>query len=249
MEYYYDYGGEEELLEVMAGGIGIAAVIFTVLISVAVYVLHAYGIYTIARRRTIHHPWLAWLPVGEMWILGSISDQYQYMVKGKVCSRRKVLLGMSIASCALMIPVFANAVTFMLTVEMGAFAILMALSMVISVLGIVQTVFLYMAYYDLFRSCNPENAVLFLVLGILLNGTLPFFVFAVRKKDQGMPPRRPRPRSAPQPERLNEQTLEQPHTAQEPEAAEQETAQAPGEQTETVSDTAVDTEQEPEEES
>ena len=48
---------------------------------------------------------------------------------------------------------------------------------------------MYIAYYDLFRSCKPNNAVLFLVLSIFVGVTTPFFLFFNRKKDGGMPPR------------------------------------------------------------
>ena len=49
---------------------------FSSLLSVALYVLQAVGLYTIAKRRNIAHAWLAWVPVGSVWILGSIADDY-----------------------------------------------------------------------------------------------------------------------------------------------------------------------------
>ena len=52
-------------------------------LSVVMYVLSSLGMYRIAQRRGIRNPWLSWIPVGNMWILGCISDQYQYLVKGK----------------------------------------------------------------------------------------------------------------------------------------------------------------------
>jgi hypothetical protein len=58
------------------------------------------------------------------------------------------------------------------------------------VLNVVGLVFQYVCYNDLYASCCPENQVLFLVLSILFNVTLPFFVFACRNKDGGMPPRK-----------------------------------------------------------
>ena len=50
--------------------------------------------------------------------------------------------------------------------------------------------------YDLYTSCSPQNNVLFLVLSIFFTVTEPFFLFFLRKKDGGMPPRR----TAPQPQ-------------------------------------------------
>ena len=135
------------------------------------------------------------------WILGSISDQYQYVVKGRIRNRRKVLLGLlisvyallavcivlfvvSIASAIVSGPISATASTAVPV--LGA----LGLYLVAWVLSVVAMVFTYIAYYDLFASANPSNAVLFLVLSIFFNFLLPFFVFACRKKDEGMPPRK-----------------------------------------------------------
>lgn len=173
------------------------------LYSVAVYVLQSLGMYTIANRRGIHNPWLAWIPVANVWTLGSISDQYQYVAKGKVRNRRKILLGLNIALIVLTIAFFAvYMVTIFSLVEktmisepdmmdvIGPLLTILGAFLVLMVVAIIQTVFVYIAYYDLFASCNPENAVLFLVLGIFFSFLLPYFVFFSRKKDLGMPPRK-----------------------------------------------------------
>ena len=61
---------------------------------------------------------------------------------------------------------------------------------VMQIVAIVLSVFQYIAHYDLYASCDPEHKVLFTVLSILLPVTQPFFVFACRKKEYGMPPRK-----------------------------------------------------------
>ena len=45
--------------------------------------------------------------------------------------------------------------------------------------------------YDLYRSCEPSSAVLYLVLGILFSLCDAVFLWLCRNKDQGMPPRKP----------------------------------------------------------
>ena len=74
--------------------------------------------------------------------------------------------------------------------SMGAVLLVIGFVLLLAVLAIVNTVFMYMAYYDLFESCKPSQAVVFLILSIFFSFLLPFFVFACRKKDLGMPPRR-----------------------------------------------------------
>ena len=169
----------------------ILVMLFAMAWSMVVYVLYSLGIYTVAQRRGIRHPWLAWVPLGNIWMLGSISDQYQYLAKGKIKNRRKVLLGLCIA---LLLACFVWVIGLTVSAIAGT-EIAAVLWMLLGMLGvfgvaIVVLVLEYMTLYDLFQSCQPSNATLYLVLAILFNVTLPFFVFACRKKDLGMPPRK-----------------------------------------------------------
>lgn len=198
MPYTYGYEAAE------TGG-AVAAVILLIVLGfyllmlgfcILSYILQSLGMYTIAKRRQIRNPWLAWLPVGNMWILGSISDQYQYVAKGRVRNRRKVLLGTMIAVFALMFLFyglyFVTWFSAMMDSEAAAVSGLLMIFFAIPmmIVAIVAAVFQYIALHDLFASCEPNNAVVFLVLSILINVTLPFFVFACRKKDLGMPPKK-----------------------------------------------------------
>ena len=195
----------------MAGDAGVMAVfgvlaifylivaLLSLALSVVIYIFHSLGLYTIANRRGIHHSWLAWLPVGNLWLLGSIADQYQYVVKGKIKNRRKVMLGLSIAVFAVYILCFVGGIVAGIiagfsdnseTAGVGLVLVLVLLLVAIFVIAIVLAIFQYISYHNLFASCNPNNADLFLVLSIVFPVTLSFFVFACRKKDMGMPPKK-----------------------------------------------------------
>lgn len=172
------------------------------LLSVAAYVLTAFSLYAIARRRGLDKAWLAWVPVANSWIVGSLSDQYQYLVKGQNKSKRKVLLVLNILQT-----VFAATLAVLAAVmAAGAFFAMEDARMVPSVLGpamailglcvplmgvaIANIVIRYMAMFDIYRSADPENSILYLVLSILVSITEPFFLFFNRNKDGGMPPRK-----------------------------------------------------------
>lgn len=71
--------------------------------GIVAYVLTALGMYSIAKRRGIKNPWLAWIPVADMWVLGCISDQYRHVAKGQVCNKRKSLLILTIVGFVLML--------------------------------------------------------------------------------------------------------------------------------------------------
>lgn len=212
-EYYAAYLQQQMISEVAYIAFLVALTVVTVaaLWSIASYVLESVGIYTIARRRGQKHPWMAWVPVLNNWLLGSLSDQYQYVVKGQVRSRRVLLLVLGLASLIIgwvggvvsvdnisgaveilggSQPVYAG--TLSTTVGIAALAGFAGLATKVAL-----TVLRYMALYDVYTSCDTHNNVMYLVLGILFSFLNPIFLFVNRNKEEGMPPRREQPRYQP----------------------------------------------------
>ena len=193
-------------------------------LGVIVYVLQALALYTIAKRRGIKKPWMAWIPLVNVWILGSISDQYQYVVKRQVKNKRKVLLGLNIAMAALIVLLIVAIIWLIVALimtgvslelfsdgnmpgsnldavaldaladEIGVLLLICLLALPLLVLSIMQTVYFYIAMYDVFCSCEPKNTTLYLVLSIVGNvvveGAYCIFLMLCKDKDLGMPPRK-----------------------------------------------------------
>jgi len=197
-----DFFLEEELLMLIPG---LISGIPTGLFGIVTYVLTALAIYTLSRRRGLHKPWLAWVPVVNVWLLGSLSDQYQYVVKGENRSKRKWLLILQVIIAALtltvvvLVAVIAAGMIFqgpggdMRHSVAGPMMGILGVVLPLSAASIAYCVIRYMALYDVFRSMDPANSVLFLVLSILFKPTEPFFLFFSREKDLGMPPRKQAP--------------------------------------------------------
>ena len=219
----YSYDPFEQLPSVAGEALGFASVLFGIfavvylvalVFGIVLYVLQSIGIYAVAKRRGINNPWLAWIPVGVLWILGSISDQYQYVVKGRVRNRRKTLLGVSIAVFACLLVEIIAAVVLVVAAVIGENAVaagiggivMLLLYLAVLVMAIILLVFTYIAMYDLYVSCDPSNATTYLVLSIVFNITQPFFMFFSRKKDYGMPPRKAETQPEPQLEPAAEET-------------------------------------------
>lgn len=80
---------------------------FSWLLTIGSYIFLAVGLYTMAKRRGIRNPWLAWIPVANMWLLGCLSDQYQYVALGRQKNKRKMLLTLEIVVLVLSIVVVA----------------------------------------------------------------------------------------------------------------------------------------------
>ncbi len=81
-------------------------------LSIASYVLLALGLYTMAKRRGINKPWLAWIPVANVWLLGCISDQYRQVAKGEKKAKRKLLLTLDIVMIVLAVVLVAVVVSW-----------------------------------------------------------------------------------------------------------------------------------------
>lgn len=195
---------ESELLILLSA---LGSAVPGMLMSIASYVLSAVAIYTIARRRGLRKPWLAWVPVVNCWLLGSLSDQYHYVVKRENKSKRKVLLVLNILSAVFSAVIAVLAVQALTTVFGGSYRYeaellrrvwhplmgILGLCLPLVGVGIAEAVIRYMALYDVYKSLDPANSVMYLVLSIVFRIPEPFFLFFNRNKDLGMPPRRPEP--------------------------------------------------------
>lgn len=203
----FDYNYVSSMGDEMGAAFGTFYIIWYLLsvgLGIACYVLRSLGLHSIAKRRGIAHPWLAWLPVADMWIVGSISDQYRYVTRGQIRNKRKSLVilqalmlvlifALIVASFVGIMGMQADSMTATEEVLMtrGLSLILWFLLGWLAIFGVAIAAFIIhcMAMYDVYTSVNPPYSVAFLVLGIIFNFTEPFFIFFNRKKDGGMPPR------------------------------------------------------------
>lgn len=176
----------------------ITSILVTILVvagilSLVTYIFSSLGFYTLAKRRGIRAPGLAWLPIGGVqWILGSLADQYADLTGGKLRCSRHILLWGELVLTAAAIPLLVFAIQLLTATLAGQDVTmqLMQLNGVQTLLNLASIALIVMAYialYKIYKSCDPKHAVLFLVLSIIFNITLPFFVFACRNKDLGMP--------------------------------------------------------------
>ncbi len=176
----------------------ITSILVTVLavvgiLSIVMYIFSSLGFYTLAKRRGIRAPGLAWIPIGgTRWILGSLSDQYASLTGAKLRCSRHILLWGELVLTAAAIPLLVFAIQ-LLTATLAGQDVTMQLMQLngvqtlLNLASIALSVMFYIALYKVYKSCDPKHAVLFLVLSIIFNITLPFFVFACRNKDLGMP--------------------------------------------------------------
>jgi hypothetical protein len=81
--------------------------------------------------------------------------------------------------------------------SLGVVALLLPVFLLPVGVAIAHAIVFWKAVYDLFRSCDPDNSVVYLLVSILggfvIEGLYSVFLLVCRNKDLGMPPRKPMP--------------------------------------------------------
>jgi len=177
MSYYNDFVVFTTVMSVIMFAIGIV-----------VYVFYSLGLYTIAKRRNLKYPGLAWVPVASLWILGSIADQYDLITTGVRKKMRYLMVWFSGCLCAvgLIIGIISLATFSSYAIDSSAIIFLPLLAFLIWGGAITLAVFTLIALYKLYRSCSPDNATVLIVLSIFFSVIIPFAVFALRNSDRGV---------------------------------------------------------------
>ncbi len=193
----YGYGYDAEVARVM---LAVLAVIYAaaLVFGIGLYVLEASGLYTMAKRRGLRLYGLAWVPLGNLWLMGSIADQYDWVANGKQKNRATTLLVLGIILavleivCACILGV-GIAIGLSGDEDLGISILITAavIAVGLMVLGIVTAVLEYIVLHKIYASSKPDCAVAFTVLGILFSVTIPFFIFVCRKTDYGLTPPAP----------------------------------------------------------
>lgn len=197
---YNDYYEIESMIENWLEGtvlgatliVNIILIIIALIASVvplAMFLLQGYSLYTIAKRRGIDKAWLAWIPVGCVWIIGKIYDDYQWRVNRQKREFARIMFILSLVTViGNMVVAFLYMIGAILSI-IGIGVLIMGfvamLEVPLGVIGLIAIVLQYICLYDVMRSCDSKNLVLFFVLGLVF-GILPVFLFLICKKDLGM---------------------------------------------------------------
>lgn len=187
-----------------AVAIGVLVVLFFVYVLlmgflIANYILQSLALHTLARRRGIANPWLAWIPYGDYWIIGSLARDHD---KQQGCDRRwdKVLLVLSIVGIASFLVVYIALFVFVIinainmeaagitygediAVEMlgGLVVFYVLLIAVIVVMAALQAL-TYVCVYKIFESTVAEKALKYFLIYLLVPFAAPICLFLCRNK-------------------------------------------------------------------
>lgn len=186
-------------MAVVFGLIGII-MLFVLALAVVSYILSALSYFTVAKRRGIAAPWLAWIPITQAWTLGSICDHYDGL-HGFERKWRKVLISLSIivVGSAILAEIVSYAQMLRLALSdqrgysyddweiIGMLGWIYGAGIITIIVASAMSVCQAICMFKFYESCRPQDAVKYLLLSLLVPLASPFCLMSCRKFDLGLP--------------------------------------------------------------
>lgn len=139
-----------------AGAIIVAVI--TAILGIAIYLFYSFALYKLAQSRNVEMPWLAWIPIAQLYIIG-------ILVKSMKIST------FEIPKLEIVLPAAALAT-----------AILGAIPLIGTLISLANIILLLLALYHLYKQYLPEQATVYTVLSILVI-TVPFLLLKISKME------------------------------------------------------------------
>lgn len=171
-----------DTLPKVLGNILAVTIVFGPWVMIPSWVVTRDAMGTIAKNCAIRWPWLTWIPCVNIWVQGSISDQYRRIVKNQKKSGRKTLLVLRVQQLILWAAFSWCAARGLrdaaIVLEKGAPENVADRMLVYGVmdglwfffpaliLGLMSFVRKQMALYDIYAAFAPKRKTLYLVLSI-----------------------------------------------------------------------------------
>ncbi len=166
----------------LAIGFGVVILYLVVLgIVIASYVLQSLSLYGIAKKRDINNAWLAWVPIANCWIMGSITDDFDAQ-NGQKRKWRVTLLTLAVIVIASVIIFYA--IFIAMAIAMAISSSYMAEPPISEFIGFVIGIYIFcfvmasaatllqaincICMFKMFEFIVPKKAVKYLILSIIV---------------------------------------------------------------------------------
>ena len=138
------------------GVIMVVTLVFAI-IGLAFYVILSLGLMTLARKKGIENPWLAWIPFANLYILGKIVDNVDVSTY-------------NINKLELVLPLAVVASTILCAIPL--------IGQIIFLAAFLLGVFVFIKLYKMY---SPENMALYTVLSCI--GLFSIIIFMIKDKN------------------------------------------------------------------
>lgn len=130
------------------------------LVGIVLYVLGALGLSRMAKKLGVENPWMAWLPIFNIYLIGKIAGD-EVVVFGKEVKNLAVVLAVS-------------------SVVIGAVSVIPLIGQIAL---IVYIIFYYTVLNKIYKIFNESSARMYTVLSVIFAPLLPVFLFIMSGKE------------------------------------------------------------------
>lgn len=173
----------------------LAFYLFVITLSIGSHIIGGIGFYTLAKRREIPAPWLAWIPVANTFIMGALADDYNLKVRNVKTKFRyilTILMAAVLMFAIVLIPLvfifaYSAEAIYNEVVSIIPYVIITLIYFALMGVALAASVFQYISIYRIYQSCVPKHTLLFFLITIFVSYAFPFFILFLRNSDEGMP--------------------------------------------------------------
>ena len=197
-DYLVELGLPEEVVSFFftffIGAIAVSAVI-----GIAIYLLESISVYKMAKSAEIKNPWLAFVPVANDWVFGTLAEKYKKK-NGTKSARFGIILPVLegivlIESIALTIFTVisvkeitgyaldaVNTSTEMVPEQFMSLIPVIILYFALMAVAIAYAVVFFIALWRVYSSFDKSNATLYIVLSVIFTISVPIILFIIRNR-------------------------------------------------------------------
>lgn len=163
-------------IAVVVGILLILVGIVMVLVGLVIYLAQAFALARIAKKLELERPWLAWIPIAQNYLLGSVAERCDERRGLNVLPWEKILLNAAIADAvATLVSNFIEEV--MPNVSMACLVIMLVVNLVSILITIAYLVLRLICVWKIMREFFPQTmSIVMFVISVLAGPTIPLLV-------------------------------------------------------------------------
>ena len=183
----------------------IGAIAVSAVIGIAIYLLESISVYKMAKSAEIKNPWLAFIPVANDWVFGTLAEKYKKK-NGTKSARFGIIL--PVLEGIVLIEAIALTIFTVISIkEITGYALdavntssemapeqfmslipVIILYFALMAVAIAYAVVFFIALWRVYSSFDKPNATLYIVLSVVFTISVPIILFIIRNRKREFDP-------------------------------------------------------------
>lgn len=177
----------------------LGAIAVSAVIGIAIYLLESISVYKMAKSAQIKNPWLAFIPVANDWVFGTLAEKYKKK-NGTKSARFGIIL--PVLEGIVLIEAIALTIFTVISIkEITGYALdavntssemapeqfmslipVIILYFALMAVAIAYAVVFFIALWRVYSSFDKSNATLYIVLSVVFTISVPIILFIIRNR-------------------------------------------------------------------